>query len=556
MRFGWLLGAAVLLAGAKAPERTIDYSVGVADAHHLEVEIRLTGDADGETLVGLPAKWAGADDLWKAVSDFSVSRGTASGDGQVRTIRHAPDAPLVIRYRVASGGKDDAPSAEKAWPTVRGDYFFFHGESVFARVDGREGAPVRFRWGRIPAGWTEASDLDRIPAAGGRFDDLAESASLAGRDLHIATRMVAGAPLRVAVQGDWGFGADDLLDRVARIVAAEHAFWREPAQPFLVTLVPAPDLGPGVTSYTGTGRGDAFSIVSTPNLELVQATRLLAHEYMHHWVPGLLGGLPERDEGRDYWFSEGFDDYLTTRTLLRAGLWTPAEWVADKNEVLLRYGSSPARNADAAEVARKFWQDQDFEKVSYDRGHLLALVLDRRIRAATRGRLGLDRVLLVQRKAARRGGPTGATLFAATVKKLADLDVRPLLQRFAVRGELVRLPDDLAPGCLRVLSSSRRSFTRGFDIDATEAADRSIRGVDPAGPAFAAGMREGMKLVKREAGTIGDSTQDIAYRVVDGGQERVLRYRPEGKEILTIQQLVPAFGTDPERCRRALAGSG
>jgi predicted metalloprotease with PDZ domain len=68
---------------------------------------------------------------------------------------------------------------------------------------------------------------------------------------------------------------------------------------------------------------------------------------MHTWVADELGAMPEKDEGVDYWFSEGFNDFLASKVLLGSGLWTLSEFVADKNETLSRYTLSRVRNAAA-----------------------------------------------------------------------------------------------------------------------------------------------------------------------------------------------------------------
>jgi predicted metalloprotease with PDZ domain len=171
--------------------------------------------------------------------------------------------------------------------------------------------------------------------------------------------------------------------------------------------------------------------------------------------------------------------------------------------------------------------------------------------------LNLDDVLRAQRRLARRGGPTAAALFPGIVRRVAGIDIGRDLARFAERGEPLLLPGDIAPACVRVTSDTRHAFTRGFDIAATEAAAGTIRGVDPAGPAYAAGIRDGMKLVKREAGTIGDSAQEIAYRVSDAQGERVIRYLPAAKETFEVQQLKPNFGLthEAELCHATLGGA-
>ena len=67
------------------------------------------------------------------------------------------------------------------------------------------------------------------------------------------------------------------------------------------------------------------------------------------------------------------------------------------------------------------------------------------------------------------------------------------------------------------------------------------------------GLRDG---IKREAGTPGDSRVDLAYRVKVDGAERVIRYKPEGKERLRAQEvrLNPGADLDSEECRRSLSG--
>ncbi|MBV8687151.1 MAG: hypothetical protein JOZ90_14910 [Alphaproteobacteria bacterium] len=553
-RLSWA-GAGLLLLGAKAPPPPpVAYSLGVADGHGLAVELRFAGDRDGETQIHLPDAWAGSKALWRGISDLTVEGGRVSGEGADRTIRHRPGAPLVVRYRVASGGGGVEPSGEKARPTVDPDWFFFHGEGVFATVEGRALGPATFRWGKIPAGWTAVSDLDHLRGRTTTADQVVESAAVGGKRLAVAIRIIGRAPLRVAIVGDWGFPADALAERMARIMAAEHGFWGEPAGPFVVTLAPLA-AEPGVISSTGTGRGDGFSLLSTPGFALDQATRLLAHEYMHHWVPGLIGGQPEEGQAREFWFSEGFDDYLTSRTLLGSGLWSFEDYLADLNRVLLRYQTSPARAATGADIAAKFWEDQNVEQIPYDRGHLLALAVDARIRAASGGRKSLDDVLRAQRQAARTAKLTGAPLFLATLKRVTGLDMTGEILRTADGAAGPALPADALEPCARIEPRPRRAFSRGFDLAATQAAHMSLRGVDPSGPAFAAGLRDNMRILKREAGEIGDSTKEIAYRVEDAGVERVIRYRPEGKETIVVQQAVPASSFDEGLCRRLLGGA-
>jgi predicted metalloprotease with PDZ domain len=557
-----LAAAALVLAAAKPPPETpVSYKMTPVlqpdGSRALDVEMRLRGDSDGETDIFLPSVWAGSSELWRHATKLRIGGAKSiSGSYDHPVVRHRPGARLKIRYRIVSAYAEDPGFAyEKARPMVRRDWFFVHGETVFASPGGDPARPARFRWGKLPKGWTVASDLDHLGGKPTTLANLINVVAIGGSDLRIVHRDLRGAVLRVAVLGEWSFTPDQLADTVAPIVAAEDAFWGDRSSPFLVAMAPLGDLPSGL-SYTGTGRTDAFSIASTSAFELKQASRFLAHEYMHSWVPIELGGMPEEDEARDYWFSEGFNDYLASKVLLRAGIWSLADWAADKNDTLLRYGTSPARAIKGDEIAARFWTDQAVQQVSYDRGHLLAAKLDAEIAAAASGK-SLESVLRAQRVAARNSPELATGLFRKVLREETGIDIDPDLERYARRGEPLLLPAGLFGDCARLVAVRRREFDRGYDAAATRLADGIIKGVAPDGPAYAAGMRDGMRLIRRESGKVGDSTVELAYRVSDEAGERVIAFLPQGKAEFEVQRLeITASGPEQEaQCRARLGGA-
>jgi predicted metalloprotease with PDZ domain len=555
------VAALLLVAARPAGEKPVSYRmtpVAQPDGSRaLEVEMRFRGDVDGETELFLPSVWAGSSELWRYVTRLDI-RGASSLGGSYDhpLVRHRPGARLKVRYRIVSAYTEDPGfDYEKARPMVRPDWFFVHGETVFATPGDDQARPARFRWGKLPKGWTVASDLDHLEGKPTTLANMINSVAIGGARLRVVRRDLRGAPLRVAILGDWSFTPDQLADTVTPIVAAEDAFWNERSSPFLVAMAPLGDLPSGL-SYTGTGRTDAFSIASTSAFELKQAVRFLAHEYMHSWVPIALGGMPEEDEATDYWFSEGFDDYLAAKVLLRAGIWSLAEWAADKNETLLRYGASPAKTVKGSEIAARFWTDANVQQVSYDRGHLLAAKLDTEIAARSGGKQSLESVLRVQRQAA-EGSPELATaLFRKVLREQAGIDIDADLERYARQGEPLLLPADMLGDCARLVAERRKEFDRGYDAAATRRADGVIAGVVEGSPAYAAGLRNGMHLIRRESGKVGDSTVELAYRVSDEAGEKVIRYLPEGRGEFEAQRLeLTASGPEQEaRCRSRLGG--
>lgn len=206
------------IAGAQSPVRyTVSPVMTDAGLGGLAVEIRFDGDTDGETVLGLPQRWAGTDSLWRYVEEVRVEGAISVRQEreEARIIRHAPGAALTVRYRVRSAYAEEPGFAyEKARPVILAGWFFFHGEGVFAAPEGRENTPARFAWSGFPAAWKIASDLDHLAGARpGTVTDVVESVALGAPDLRVADRDVDGAPLRVAMRGQWDFAPEGVRRR-------------------------------------------------------------------------------------------------------------------------------------------------------------------------------------------------------------------------------------------------------------------------------------------------------------------------------------------------------
>ncbi len=95
------------------------------------------------------------------------------------------------------------------------------------------------------------------------------------------------------------------------------------------------------------------------------------------------------------------------------------------------------------------------------------------------------------------------------------------------------------------------------EADATSKAGNVVAGLDPASPACAAELHDGMAITGRRGGKPGDSTVDYVLTVSDAGVARKIRFRPAGRATESIQQIAldrAAFSADPAGCRAALAG--
>lgn len=561
-----VLSLIVLLLGAGPvpPDRTVAYTVSPVMRDEgvtaLAVTLRFAGDRSGTTLLAWADEWAGEEKLGQWARDIAVEGATAvdARPNGTRVIHAPPSAPLTVRYRIVSGfaGDPDVDTSKQPIPVVRPDWFYAVGEALFARPLGDDDRPAHFTWAG-PAALPIASDLQRD---GGHttLDGMLESVLIGGRDLHIVTAGPADAPVRVARLGRFTFDTAAFDALVLKVIAVERGFWRDRHPgPFLVTMAPVA-ARPGRIGFSGTGRSDAFALWMDTSAPSDRLTWLLAHEYFHSWNPRRLGTVaPAPHSPRSYWFSEGFTDFYARRLMLRAGLISPAAFADQWNEMFARYAASPFRAAPNVKVAADFWKDEQADAMQYQRGALLAALWDRQLRA--RGVAdGLDAVLRAQTAAWKRRTvkPLATDLFAATARRFG-LDVRPAIARHVTRGAPLLLPVDSFGACARVVTEQRPLFARGWDAEATSAANNVVTGLDPRSPAYAAGLRNGMTIKERVAGKPDDARIDYVLRVTDGGTKRVIRFRPVAPGRRTTQELIldaPALARTPDACRRGLAG--
>ncbi|MBY0563927.1 MAG: hypothetical protein K2P58_07050 [Hyphomonadaceae bacterium] len=548
--------AAFALSGfASAPR--IDYRLTpILEAGALtavQIDLRFRGEADGETQLRLPQSWGGQEELWRSVEALTVVSGAELRDGDEpgeRTLSHRPNARIHVRYRVIQDfeGAPNAREGNAYRAVVQPSYFHLIGNAALVTPMGADNTTRVRVTARLPRGWAFASDLEHPDLVLG---DVSSSV-IVGGDFRLVRAGDGG--IRLAIRGHWSFNDEDLAHRVAGIVAGHRRFWDDPDEPYLVTLLPLESPAEGWLSIGGTGLGDAFAFFATANAESPAVTRLLAHEALHTWIPGRIGGFSQQSEAAEYWLSEGFTDYYTSRLLVRDGLWAPSDFAADLNTMLSAYAQSPARTATNARIVADFWRDRDVQQLPYQRGRLLAILWDARLRAAGRS---LDEVMLGMRQRVRDGDERVAVALFAEVASSLGLSVAADLAAHVEQGAAIMLPADAFAPCGVLETQSLAPFHRGFDIEATTANNNVIAGVIRAGPAYAAGMRDGMTLVRRDAGEIGNSELQIAYVVRDGDVERTLRYMPRGPGSYVHQRLVLDGGLSGESlaaCLRVLGG--
>lgn len=540
--FAALLAAYFAASGWAAQLRyTLSPEIEHGALRAIGVELVLRGEDDGVTEIELPDSWGGKSELWRGISEFRVSGdGLKLADGgspALKALRHKPGATLTVRYRITQfwSGEPAISGSNEYRPVVQPGYFHIIGWTAFVRPRWSLATSATVSFKPLPSGWSFASDLEHDQSAL-TLADVLESVSVGG-DFRVTK---AGA-LRVAMRGSWPFSDAAFVQRLDPIFASHIRFWGDTAPPYLVTVLPLISKTGGM-SLGGTGLGDAFAFFATSNIDDRALTRVLAHEHLHSWIPRRIGMMPQQNDAVEYWLSEGFTDFYTYRLLMRDSLWSVEEVVQGLNDVLWAYAFSPVRNASNAKVAAEFWSNQAMNELPYQRGLLIAALADDKVRRASKGARDLDDVMLAMKRVVDGVGdaalpPAIRGLFTAKMKE-QGVDVSSDIARFVERGETVLLPADIWAPCGTLWTGDVAEFDRGFDGMKTIANKNVVVGVDPQGPAYAAGLRDGMRIRSLDLSQGRDSRVPLTYQVLlEGGGVRDITYLPAGKRKVTLQEL-------------------
>ncbi len=479
----------------------------------VRVSLDLAGSPSGSTGLRAAERWAGMSDL----GDLFTNLRASGPDGPLaieRTaahrwqVQHEPGVRLRVEWtlRASNAVAVHHPSYYYR-PIVEPDRFHLIGHAgllVPEHLADGQAHVIAVRWeGFAAAGWRVACSHglgQRRALARRTMDELRHAVFLAGA-LRLHRRFIRQSPLLVALQGRWAFPDAAFIDLAAEIVAAERAFFDEAeARPSLISAISVGRRIPGRIATGGTGLTDSTALFLSPGLGLGADSRsrlrlalLLAHELFHHWN-GHVIQLAEPEE-LGYWFSEGFTDFYARRLLLRAGVIDVDSYAALVNDTSVRYSTNPRRNAANRRIQRDFWTDEAMGELPYQRGCLVAHLLDHRIRSRSQGRRSLDELMRALASHARRTGERVDT------RKLLARFARATSARFADRlrgivvdGDSIDLPLDLYAPCLRGETRRIGEYQLGFDRQASLAA-RRVTGVVRGSAAWRAGLRDGQRLL-------------------------------------------------------------
>lgn len=549
-----LFGAALLAAALSATlcAEAIHYEIDLSDPDRHLVQVTMEVPAGKRIRELQMPVW---DSLYQ-VRDFSQ---------YINWIRAQDRAghvlPLVLlntsRWRVdgAAGGVRVTYQMFRDDPDPFGAQFNVHhaflnlGQLLLYSDDFRH-QPVSLRLRHVPSNWKVATPLTQNGDAyvAGNYDQLVDSPIEIGTFEQSEFSASCGK-YRVIMDGD---NAADVLTRIIpslqRIVSTASKWMDDcPFQQymFIYHLNASPGTG-GMEHASSTA-----ITVSAKNLtnDLDPLTRVTAHEFFHLWNVKRI--RPKSLEPVDYtremdtpalWFSEGCDSTAADYIRLRAGLLDENRYLDHLGAAINEFENRPAHLTQSAEQSSlDAWLEKypyfgaPQRSVSYyNKGELLGVLLDLKMREATEDRANLQALFRSMNvRYAKTGKPfDDSTAVRHAAESLTGVDLSSFFSDYVSGVREIPWNTFFARVGLRVASVDATFTDWGFTAVQKFDQPPTVAGVTSGSAAERAGLQAGDTVKKVNGQTVGRDYQKAIDGVGVGGLLRVLISRDDQEQEL------------------------
>ena len=524
------------------------------------VEIRFTAPADAPRLL-LPAWRPGRyllQDYAANVREWSAGHHAIRKDDKSAWVVEAKRGEdVAVRYRYYAGVLDAGSSF------LDEDEAYWNGSNLFMLVGGLREEEHRLT---VATDWPVEIQLPREGDAfvARDYDHLIDSPAIASPRMTRHSFEIEGKPVHLVFRGDRGVDTAQFVGPHRAIARSQSALFG--GLPFgeYRFLYHLRD------RWHGVEHEDSCSIIAR-RLSLLgcrpgdeghdHLLSIASHELFHAWNVKRM--MPAAFLPYDYWREtptkllwamEGITSYYGELTLVRAGLWSETRYLQHIEKEIEALESSPAnKHLSLAQASYDGWlanpaHNHDLTNAFYsfyNKGEVVALLLDLTIRQRTGGEQSLDdvmRVLWSDYGNGRRGMEEDA--IERAVARVAD--VGDFFARYVDGTEPLPYAEVLAAIAVEMQSEPRRGIGARFRVDnGLLIVDAVFRG----GPAMEAGLLPGDELIAVDGtrtttdGVLGSALQHLGdgataeLLIARAGEVRRQRFtvRPDPRVTVTLR---------------------
>jgi len=411
-----LVTALLLAAATPVAAQSVRYEVAVTDpaSHLFHVTAEFPSGGKDTLYLSLPAWSPGAYEIQNYARYVRGFGATSAAGQQLFWDRFDKDTWRVVTSksaRVTVQFDFYGDTIDLSLARLTGDFGQFLGTNLFLFEEGQLARPADVRF-RVPAGWQVTTAL---PSAGNGayraadYNELADAMTFVGH-YNLDSLQMDGKWIRIALWPAADYTpavATNLRGGIGKMAQIQNrVMGGAPYDVYTVffNVIHQPiEFGGGLEHSSAQYDIMPAQAFASPTGTLGSFMYpLLSHEFFHLWNVKRIRPVemwPYDYHAEQYtpllWWSEGVTDYYADLTNLRAGLWSPEQFVQNVNDNVQQVESAPERwSAEDGSVAT--WINEVYVNSSqlyYPKGSLLGMLLDISIRDATDNAHSLDDVM-------------------------------------------------------------------------------------------------------------------------------------------------------------------
>lgn len=500
----------------------VHYRVSIPrpQTHMIQVEMTLDG-VRGDAVIGMPVWTPGSylvREFGRHVQDISA----VGHDNHPLAIEKMDknhwkiegrrrDQQIVVRYQVYAFEHSVRTSF------VNADHALINGASVFMYWKNHLSKKHTLDL-ELPEAWaTISTSLLPFDRPGNTtfmaddYDELVDSPFELGNQ-HEIRFQVDGKPHLIALYGSSNYSDSILIRDFTKIILTEKAIWGELPYDHYVFIFNLGDSGGGL-EHKNSSVMFARRWTFNDKIAYHSFLSLVAHEFFHTWNikrlrPAGLGPFDYDLEAytKSLWFVEGFTSYYDELMLLRAGFYTPDDYLAAVTGQINTLENRPGKfHQSLSEASWDAWikhyrpdEHSDNSTISYyNKGALVGMLLNLKIMTITSGQKSLDDLmrLLYERHYLRSDSPYTTDAVQQAVKTLTGADFGDFFRQFVDSTVTLPYADYLNFAGLRTDTTATDSAAY-LGVEARESNGRFIiRRVIENTPAWEAGLNVDDELI-------------------------------------------------------------
>ena len=385
-------------------------------AHYVDVEMFISGVKKDKIEIKMPVWTPGSyliREFSKNVDELSVVNSKKQSLNVEKTSKNTwlitigKNSEIKVRYRVY------AFEVSVRTSFVDASHAFLSPSGIFMYVNGEIKAPATVTinpyksWTKISTGLEPVKGkLNTFLAE--NFDVLFDSPFEIGNH-EVFEFNASGVNHEVAMYGGGNYNKENLKRDISKIVVEETAvFGVNPNKRYVFIVHNFSSGGGGLEHANSTVLGATRNNYTT-EAGYTNFLSLVAHEYFHLWNvkrlrPIALGpfNYDEENYTTNLWIAEGFTSYYDKLILHRAGFYSPDKYLEKLAGSITNLENQPGNRVQSvSESSFDAWikayrpnENSRNTTISYyDKGSMIALIMDLEILNATQGKLSLDNLM-------------------------------------------------------------------------------------------------------------------------------------------------------------------